>query len=92
MALCFGLSMPGGNKKWTGEGRYAVVRSAGKREAAVLAGGPYHYHFGDGWVARVDVSEVKGNEITKARKRSKGFCGYEWMIDSIIRDLKIKGD
>jgi hypothetical protein len=99
MALCFELSMPSvgsWNGKWTGEGRcYAHVRSIGRgkkakeKEAEILAKGSYYYNFGDGWAASISVREVTGSEIAKMRHRSVGFCGYEWMVDSIIEHGEI---
>jgi len=102
MALLFTLSMPNNNAwngKWSGEGRfYGVVRNLGQskkakeRQREILEKGYFHYNFGDGWAASIDVTEVTGSDITKARRRSQGFCGYEWMIDCIIHHLKIHPD
>jgi hypothetical protein len=44
----------------------------------------YYYNFGDGWGANVCIEQVDAKEAAKRRKISSGFCGYEWMIDSII--------
>lgn len=44
----------------------------------------FYYNFGDGWGANVCVEQVDAKEAKKRRKISSGFCGYEWMIDSII--------
>ena len=53
-------------------------------------GGEYFtYNFGDGWVARVSVRGVTPAEKRKIERNTKGFCGYDWMIDSIIRDGEI---
>lgn len=99
MALLFELSMPNvgsWNGQWSGAGKaYLRVRNLGqskkaKARAAELAGQSFHYSFGDGWAALVRVSEITGRDITKARNRSAGFCGYDWMIDSIIRCGEIK--
>jgi len=45
----------------------------------------HYYNFGDGWGANVRIEQVDAKEANKRRKNSAGFCGYEWMIDSIIR-------
>ena len=97
--LAFKLSMPGvasWNGRWSGEGReYVIVRSlgrskaAGAHEAKILAGAPYGYGFGDGWFASVSVREVDPTEARKLRRTSAGFCGYDWMVDSIIDHGKI---
>lgn len=47
----------------------------------------YTYNFGDGWVAAVSVREAKAREIPSCR-----FCGYEWMIDSILKRGAITAD
>jgi len=102
MALLFELSMPSNNAwngKWSGEGRYyAIVRNIGRSEKAkaraaeILEKGSFGYDFGDGWYARIDVKEVSGRDIIKARTKSVGFNGYNWMVDCIIHHLKIDPD
>jgi hypothetical protein len=54
------------------------------KAAIILAKGSYYYNLGDGWAARVSVREVSASEAAKIRCKSAGFCGYDWMIDSII--------
>jgi hypothetical protein len=97
--ICFELSMPSNNAwngRWSGEGRcYARIKNLGRtkkaeaKAAKILAEGSYYYNFGDGWAARVSVREVSASEAAKIRRKSQGFCGYDWMIDSIIRDGEI---
>lgn len=87
--ICFQLSMPNNNNwngKWTGDGVfYARTRKCTMKKAAeILANGSYFYNFGDGWGARVSVKEVTGKDKRKIDKNTKGFCGYAWMIDSIV--------
>jgi hypothetical protein len=101
--LCFELSMPNRgswNGGWSGEGRcYARIRKFGRsaamkeKAAEILAAGSYYYGWSDGWGASVSVREVTGSEARKIERRSAGFCGYDWMIDSIIRhgDIRVKG-
>lgn len=99
MILAFLLSMPGNNAwngRWSGDGRcYAVLKSfTGKRADRLkdtLADRSFGYNFGDGWFARVEVKAVDSTEARRLRKASQGFCGYEWMIDSILADGKIYG-
>lgn len=100
MLLCFELSMPNAgswNGKWTGEGAcYARIinfgRTAKAKESAtaILDEGYFHYAFGDGWCAGVSVREVTAKEATKIRRKSGGFCGYDWMIESIKDHNKIQ--
>ena len=98
MTLCFELSMPGvgsWNGRWSGEEYfYAKIKKLGtskkaKIKAQEMVGKSFRYDFGDGWAARITVREVSGREITDIQKQSRGFCGYDWMVDSIISDLKI---
>lgn len=101
MTLAFILNMPGNNSwngKWSGEGRlYAIVKTfrGGPQEckaAELVAKGSFGYDFGDGWYARIDVRKVDSAEARKLRKDSQGFCGYDWMVDSILNYRKILRD
>ncbi len=93
MILSFTLSMPNINSlngKWTGENiLYVKTVNFGRSKKAtelaekILDTGYFRYSFGDGWAAGVTVKEVTAREATKLRKKSAGFCGYDWMIDSI---------
>ena len=95
MILSFELSMPGvssWNGRWSGEGRnYVKVVNMGRTQKAeikareILAKGYYHYSFGDGWAAGVSVTQVDAREAARLRRKSDGFCGYEWMVKNIIR-------
>ena len=89
--VAFILSMPNvgsWNGKWTGESNlYAVVKKFTDRyfesNKGKFMGGGY-YNFGDGWGASIDCKEVSSDEARIIRKKSRGFYGYEWMIDSLI--------
>lgn len=70
------------NGKWTGsDKKYFVIR---KKIGYTKPRKDYYYNFGDGWGANVCIEQVDAKEAAKRRKISSGFCGYEWMIDSII--------
>lgn len=93
MNLAFTLSMPNNNAwngKWSGEDRcYAIVKSVGtskkaREKYAPLIGKSFYYDFGDGWGASISVREIVGREVTALRKKSAGFCGYNWMVDEIL--------
>lgn len=78
------------NGRWSGEGTlYAKVvnfsnSKAGKEKAAkILSHGSYYHRWDDGWGASVAVREVDGKESASIKRRSKGFCGYDWMIENI---------
>ena len=103
MILQFTLSLPNNNSwngKWTGEGNlYAITHNFGNTKKAtekalsILTQKSYYYNFGDGWGASVSVKEIDTTESRKINKLSKGFCGYEWMIDEILtygRILKLE--
>ena len=93
MKVCFELSMPNVGSwdgKWTGANNlYAKIVDFGKGKAneakaqEILSAKSYYYNFGDGWCASVSVRPVDGKEAAKIRRATKGFYGYEWMIDSI---------
>lgn len=98
MNLAFTLSMPNNNSwngKWSGADRpYVIVRKlcAAKKtreKYAPLIGKAFYYNFGDGWGASVSVREVVGKEVTALRKKSAGFCGYDWMIPEILQHGRI---
>lgn len=95
MQLAFTLSMPGcpsWNGKWSGEGRkYVIVVPVGKGKwekcaaQGIVDHGPYSYRWDDGWMARIDVHLVDAKQAARLRKESNGFCGYDWMVDTIIK-------
>ena len=92
--LLFELTMPGvgsWNGKWSGDSDYyAVTRNV--PSSAVPRGvidGRHRYRWDDGWCASVRVSIVSSAEATKARRKSDGFCGYDWMVDSLLSHGKI---
>lgn len=99
-ALCFELSMPSRsswNGRWSGEENYyAIVKPipAGKKHrekaGAIVGAAPYRYAFGDGWVAMVNVKVLNGADIARARRKSSGFCGYDWMVRSILDHGEIR--
>lgn len=84
--LLFILTMPNvgsWNGKWTGADRvYARVRNA--KQYPNCKEDNYYYSFGDGWGANVEVKKVTVVEANKYTKKSVGFSGYDWMIDSIL--------
>lgn len=85
------------NGRWSGANKqYFVIRSyTGERRKRILEifNGKnecgFYYNFGDGWGASVHMEIINAQEGRKRRKASAGFCGYEWMIDSIIKHGEI---
>ena len=87
----FRLSMPGNNSwngRWSGEGRnYSIVKSLPATKVLALLDGKdsrsWGYNFGDGWYASVTARIVPAGERLR---KSDGFAGYEWMVESILAD------
>lgn len=92
------------NGKWTGaDKKYFVIRKfAGKDAKDVInkvfisvitpteiCAKSFYYNFGDGWGANVKAEVVDSYTARKRTKESAGFCGYQWMIESIIKHGKI---
>ena len=100
MLLSFTLSMPGNNSwdgRWSGDSvllarvvNFGRGKKATARAEEILKEGYFHHNFGDGWRACVTVKEVDAAEARKIRRRSKGFSGYDWMIESIRQHLEIR--
>lgn len=95
MPLIFTLSMPNNNSwngKWSGEGNlYAVTRRNPRKKELLDKILGYHSHvFGDGWVAAVEVKVASAAEANKVVRKSKGFCGYDWMVSSIMQHGEIR--
>lgn len=96
MNMIFILEMPGVNSwngRWSGAGKlYALIRNVSKKKALELDSKSFGYNFGDGWHASVRCHIPRDSIDTRqARKNSQGFCGYDWMVDSIIHDGVIYG-
>ena len=96
--VAFVLSMPRNNSwngKWSGEGQcYAIVKKLTtkkliERYKSIIEQGAYSYCWEDGWAARISVMELDAQQARKMRKNSKGFCGYDWMVNSIINNGEI---
>lgn len=101
--ILFVLTMPNNNSwngKWTQEGElYCKVRTYPFRSNSkvmneslknVLFTKGCYYDFGDGWGAYVSVKECTLAEKNKYNKLSKGFCGYDWMIDELEKYGRIR--
>ena len=90
MILGFYLSMPGRNSwngGWSGEGgKYIIIKmfTSEKKANKILTDNPYSYCWNDGWAARINVKVLSGVEARIERKKSRGFCGYDWMVRNII--------
>lgn len=93
----FLLTMPNNNSwngKWSGEKDiHAFSQIAFRRGKPIfpnLKEGNFFYDFGDGWGANIEVKYTTSSEAKKIIKKSKGFCGYEWMCYEIMQNGRIK--
>lgn len=98
LSINFSFSMPVPDSwtgRWPGENYYAkAVNLGGSRESikkakAILDKGYYCYNFGDGWAVVIKVKKVSSKEAAKIRRKSNGFSGYDWMVQSILVNNKI---
>lgn len=84
------------NGIWTGaEKLYAHTITHvkyGKKLFPKLEEKSYGYDFGDGWYANVKVTFMTPTEARAVMRKSNGFCGYEWMVESICKHGKIQVD
>lgn len=97
--VIFTLSMPNRaswNGKWSGEERlYRQCRTLTKgMDESKLTGGRFYYNFGDGWGASITTEIVDGARTKNVfmKHADTGFCGYGWMVDSIVKHGVIKCD
>lgn len=97
MILLFELTMPNvgsWNGRWSGEKDVHIItktdRQIGKKRILELDGQSFYYNFGDGWGASIHCRIIDRSEAAKLRKHNKGFCGYDWMVRSIIYKNKIE--
>ena len=93
--VVFKLSMPKNNSwngRWSGNGDFHIITKPDKCVPKDRIGKSYYYDFGDGWCACVDVMQLSGNssEYRKMVRNNRGFCGYDWMVYSIIYNDEIK--
>ena len=91
----FRLSMPSvgsWNGRWSGADKnYVIIKRLGKKKLEFLGldsnkQTSWHYNFGDGWTAMVTARILEKGE----RIKSNGFCGYDWMVRSIMLENEIR--
>lgn len=90
--IIFTLSMPNRgswNSRWSGEDRVYARIFHNNDVPKDIIGKDFYYNWDDGWCACVSVTKVDSKEAAKIRKKSAGFCGYDWMIRSIIKNGEI---
>lgn len=91
--VAFTLSMPNRGSwdgRWSGEGTvYAIVRNVPHKDRPAGLIGSHSYAWNDGWCAMVTARDVDSSEARRLRAASKGFCGYDWMVNSLLIDGRI---
>jgi hypothetical protein len=101
--LLFQLTMPNvgsHNGKWTAaDKKFFIHRKVDGKffdehiaplQPLPLSSLVWFHDFGDGWGANVTLKVVDADTARKAMKTSSGFAGYDWMVDSILKDGTIK--
>lgn len=96
--LLFSLSMPNPpswNGKWSlAHEKHTRARSFTDAEFDNLPKnivGTHSYRWNDGWTAQIDVTVTDSAQAKERHlKNSAGFCGYDWMINSLIDCGKIQ--
>lgn len=92
--IAFILTMPNRgswNGRWSGESDlHAIVKLERNVPNKEIVGKSFIYRWDDGWTACVSVEKVDGRTGNALAKKSKGFCGYNWMVDSLIKKGRIE--
>lgn len=86
--IAFELSMPNKgswNGKWSQEGQCFVRCYDQRKVPKEYWNDSFYYRWDDGWTACVTTRKVTAAEAKRLERMSKGFCGYDWMIKSIIQ-------
>lgn len=52
--------------------------------------GDFYYRWDDGWTACVSSKVIDGVESRRLHRLNRNFCGYDWMVDSILEYGTIK--
>jgi hypothetical protein len=89
--ICFELTMPNRgswNGQWSGQDRRhfifkSVSNSFFEANKDKLIGS-WHHRWEDGWSANVAGKLITPEEKRKLSKVNAGFCGYGWMVESIM--------
>ena len=87
--IVFELTMPNKgswNGKWADEHRRHIRLRREREVPKMYVGRDFYYRWDDGWEACVSVSKLPYDDAIKLNNQSSGFCGYGWMINSIIQD------
>lgn len=92
--VIFELTMPNRgswNGKWSGDRDVHIIKKRNNSVPKQLIGKSFCYTWDDGWIACVSVRSLNVNtpEYRSLIKNNRGFCGYDWMVESILKYGKI---
>lgn len=94
--IVFELTMPNRGSwdgRWSGESTRHIRVKYDNSVPKEVWNKDFFYCWDDGWAACISVIKMSAKEARKLEKESSGFCGYDWMIKSIIQNGKIiKGE
>lgn len=91
--IVFELTMPNKgswNGKWSQEGQLFIRTMDERKVPKEYWNKDFYHRWDDGWTACVSLNRMSAQEARKLERRSKGFCGYDWMIKSIVKYGEIK--
>lgn len=74
------------NGHWSGEkNKHLLFKTLPSEVAKQLDGESWFYTWDDGWTAGIKARTMHdGAETRRLKALNKGFCGYDWMVKSII--------
>lgn len=78
--------------KWSGQQSVHIKKFNERKIDKSLVNRNFFYDFGDGWTACVSTYQLSAKEAYKLDKINTGFCGYDWMVNSIIKSGVITKD
>jgi hypothetical protein len=90
--IIFTLTMPGvgsWNGRWSGENNVYAIKKPDRSVPKEIIGKSFYYRWDDGWAGNITVESVSAAEANKIMRKSKGFCGYDWMVRSLIKHGEI---
>lgn len=85
--ILFELTMPhvgSWDGKWSEEKGTHIIVKPEREVRKFLWDQDYYYSWPDGWTCCIKCKRISAAEARKLASKSSGFCGYNWMVDSII--------
>ena len=81
------------NGRWSGEkDRHCIIRDYSEKDFENYKKnliGTWFYRWDDGWTACINGDEITRETATKLKRLKTSFCGYDWMVGSIVKYGKI---